>query len=178
MKENNTNIVDLDPVKRSTQSRAYMVASGIWKERALLPVTIDNDGREIDGTKSMIIPLANGGYIELGRIESDSPGKETIYIEIKRLNVNGNKFLECGTNLTSGYYGDELSKDFGFWIFYENPHDQSQTGAIKYLAGFNPVIKVDWNQIKPRSNEMTVALSISQAYFESQKNHSSKGKNY
>ena len=159
-----------DPINKRVWNKAYTVAQGLWKERGLLPVTHDANGDGILGVDPMIIPLVEGGFIELGRFDADPSGEETVYIEVDTFTKDGNKIRRFGTNLMSMFsspYKEVYGYDFG--IFFECPQDTSQVKIIRYLAGLNPIRKFDWNRIKPKTSEMEIALSLSQAAFEAQK---------
>ena len=169
MTERNIDIkTDYEPINEREWKKAYLVARGIWKERELLPVTHESNNGETLGVSPLVIPLVGDSHIELGRFNIGQYGEETVYVEVSTISKNG-EISTFGTNLTSmlpSRFGE--NDDFGFWIFFDNPRDTSQIKIVKYLAGFNPVRKIDWDHIKPKTSEMEVALSISQMVFEAQ----------
>lgn len=168
MTERNIGIeTDSEPISERGWEKAYLVANGVWKERRLLPVTHDSDYDRISEVSPLVIPLVGGGHIELGKFSTTPTKEETVYIEVNTGNKDGKKINSFGTNLTSMYSsGSEEASAYDFWIFFDDPHDSDQVKIVKYLAGFNPIKKIDWDSIKPKTNEMDIALSISQMVFE------------
>ncbi len=170
--ENTIEVEEPPKISDRQMSKIYSVVQGIWDERDLLPATLSENNMELG--KPLKIPLVGGAFIELGTSGIKDKGQETVYLEVYKPKTKNEYVLtKFGTNITSVYLDHP---GYDFWVFYDNENDPGEIKIMKFLANFAPIKDIDWDNIRPQSSEMEIALSICTSVFEAQQR--SRGKNH
>ena len=133
---------------RAVERKPYPMFKGVWEEYSVLPVTHTYDfEKEID--KHLEIPLLGGGHVKLGRAEGE---KQQISVNVKFPTARGEM------NADSFIVTETLKRDpYPFWIFYD---DDSQNERMKFLARMKPEKDIDWEHIRPNTDEYKIAQAL------------------
>jgi hypothetical protein len=136
-----------------TEDRCYPVMRNVWNRRYELPIIWDDKLENRTGVNPLEIPLKGGGNISLGITDSDDP---TIDLNVKYTSTRGDYYEDAGTIITSNL----ARKEYGFWIFFDNPDVPTQAGCVKFLARFDPTRDINWEAMDSDSIQMEFAHAM------------------
>ena len=134
------------------EDKAYPPIKGVWEKRNTLPVTWQDGFENPSGIAPLELPLVGGGYIRLGLDGTEDPD---IDLDIYAPNSRG-EMTESGTIIGSTLAREE----YGFWIFFDNSEEPRQAECMKFLARLKPEKDIDWEKIKPDTDEYKIAKAL------------------
>ena len=131
------------------EQKPYPMFKGLWENRFVLPAIYQADFEGENGTP-LEIPLVGGGYIKLGREDTD---RANISVDINYPTARG-EMREEGFIVTDGLMQYDA---YPFWIFYD---DHAQDERMKFLSRMKPEKDIDWEKIKSGTVEFEVAKAL------------------